>query len=152
MRADGLGGGDHVFARWPGAGVADVLHDRAGEEIIHLQNQAHLLVQRFAGDVADVVAVDQHAALLRLIEAGDQGDDAALAAAGGADQGDHLAGLGFEVDVVQDGPLGVVAEGDVLEFARFRHARQGLGVGQVLAPPASGPAGRRCVRRRPWPS
>ena len=32
-----------------GLGIANIFHHRAGEEIIHLQHQAHLLVQRFAG-------------------------------------------------------------------------------------------------------
>ena len=35
-----------------GLGVADVFHHRAGEQIIHLQHEAGLAVERFAGDVA----------------------------------------------------------------------------------------------------
>ena len=93
--ADGAGGVDHLFVGGAGAGVADVFHHGAGEEIVHLEHEAHLLVQRIAGDVADVVAIDEDAALLRLIEAGDEGDDAALAAAGRADEGDGLSGAGL---------------------------------------------------------
>ena len=89
-----------------GLGVADVFHHRAGEEVIGLQDQAHLLVQRIADDVADVDAINKDPALLGLIEAGDQGDDRTFAASGGADEGDGLARLGFEVDVVQTGRAG----------------------------------------------
>ncbi len=67
-------------------------------------------------DVGDVVAVDEHLAAGGQIELGDEVDDRAFAAAGLADEGDGLAGLGGEVDVVQDRLLRIVAEGDVLEL------------------------------------
>ncbi len=54
-----------------------------------------------------------------------------FAAAGVADEGEHLAGVGFEGDIVQDGALGVVAEGDVLEGNAADDAGQGIGVGLV---------------------
>ena len=72
MRADRLGGGDHLLSRWRRPGRSGCCPSTvAAEQIIHLQHQAHLVMERFAGHVADVVAIDQHAALLRLIEAGD---------------------------------------------------------------------------------
>ena len=58
------------------------------------------IVMRAAGDV---------------VEARQQVDDRRLAAAGGPEQRDHLAGLGIDVDVVEHGADRVVAEADVVE-------------------------------------
>src|SRR5262249_45510514 len=84
--ADRLGGVDDFLVGGAFAGVADVVHHSAAEEVILLEHETRLAVERVADDVANVVAVYEDAAMLRLIETGDQGDDAALAAAGGADE------------------------------------------------------------------
>jgi hypothetical protein len=52
VAADRAGGVDHFFIGGLRLGIADVFHDRAAEQIIHLQHQAHLPVQRIAGDVS----------------------------------------------------------------------------------------------------
>ena len=66
-------------------------------------------------DVAHVDAVDQDAALERVVEARDEVDQAGLAGAAAADQGDGLAGLGADRDVLEDDVAGLVAEGDMLQ-------------------------------------
>ena len=87
-----------------------------------LHDDADLLAQRVELDVADVVAVDQHLAAVDVVEARDQVGDRGLARAGRADQGDGLAGLGAEADVLEDRPARIVGAGDVLELDRARPA------------------------------
>ena len=132
MAADRLGRGDHVVQSRTRLCVADVLEHRAAEEIIHLQHQTHLLVQRFATDEADVLLIDQDAPALRLIEPGDQRNDAALAAAGGADQCDHLAGFGAQAHVVKNRALRVVAERDIFESHVTINVAERFGLRHVL--------------------
>ncbi len=60
------------------------------------------LRREFELDVAQVVAIDGDAALAWGRRSAAQVDDGALARAGGAEQGDPLAGLGFEGDILQD--------------------------------------------------
>ena len=95
--------------------VGDVVADRRGEQEDVLLHDADRLAQRGERDVADVDAVDRDAAAGDVVEARHQVDDRRLAAARRAHERDHLAGLGVDVDVAQDGADGVVAEGDVLE-------------------------------------
>ena len=54
-------------------------------------------------DLAHVGAVDQHRALARVVEAGDQRHQAGLARARGADQGHRAPGLDLEVDAAARG-------------------------------------------------
>ena len=79
----------------------DVLADAAGEEEALLGDDPELAPQRPLLDAAQVVAVDQHPALLRVVEAGDQLGEGRLAGAGGADQGQGLPGRHVQVDVAQ---------------------------------------------------
>ena len=76
--------------------------------------------------VAHVVPVDQHGSLLYVVEAGEQAGDGALAGAGGADDGDGLAGVDMQIQVAQDRLVAVVAKGDMLEIYRSLDRRQGL--------------------------
>ena len=71
--------------------------------------------QRVERQLAHVGAVQQHAAPVDVVEARDQGGEGGLAAAGGPDQRDRLAGRDLEVDLRQHRPLAVVAEPDLLE-------------------------------------
>ena len=96
------------------AAVGDVLADGAGEEEDVLLDDADLAAEGGEGHVADIDAVDRDAAAVELVEARQEGGDRRLAGAGGADEGDGLAGADVEVDVRQDRLVGAVAEGDVL--------------------------------------
>ena len=80
-------------------------------------------------------SVHQDSALLRLIKACDQADDAGLTRASGADERDCFAGLGFEGNVFENpGVLrrGVVAEEYVFELDMAADRRQGLRMRPVL--------------------
>src|SRR5262249_54649303 len=88
---------------------------------------------RLEADLAHVVAVDQYApALIRdVIEASEQVDDRGLAGAARPDDGDDLAGMDLERDVMQDRLFGVVTKGDVLEFDLATDGGQVDGVRRV---------------------
>ena len=79
--------------------------------------------------MAQIDAVDQHAAALRHVEALDQLGERALAGARGADDADHLPRRHVEADVVQHfRAVDAIAESDVLErdiAADRRQARHG---------------------------
>ncbi len=78
-----LGCLDHFFIGGIQAPVADIFHDRVGEQESVLQDQAQLAAQVGLADIADVLAVDGDLPAIDLIEAGQQVDDGGLAGAGG---------------------------------------------------------------------
>ena len=73
--------------------VADVLADRAGEQPRVLQHHARAGAHVAATQVGDVLAVEQDAAAVELVEPHDEVDEGGLAGAGRADDRDRLAGL-----------------------------------------------------------
>jgi hypothetical protein len=105
---------------------AEVAGDRAREQEGLLRDQADPIPEVLALDVADVDAVDVERALGDVVEARDQVDERALAAAGAADDRGRPARRDVERDVVQDRVLGAgIAELDVPE--RHRARRRGRG-------------------------
>ena len=74
------------------------------------------------------------AAAARLVEAAEQVDDRGLAAAGRADQGDHLPGLDPQREVRQDRLAVLVVEVDVLELDLLQQAGDRLRIRAVAAP------------------
>ncbi|MDQ0684005.1 hypothetical protein QFZ56_002968 [Streptomyces achromogenes] len=80
---------------------------------------------------AHVVAADEDRAPGDVVEAGQQQRDRGLAGAGRADDGEGLAGADLEAEAVEDGTVGVVAEGDVVELDGRRGVR-GERLGAVL--------------------
>ena len=103
-----------------------VLHG-AGEEHGLLRHVAEPVVQGVKGIIPHVDAVDQDGALRRVIEPRDEAGECRLAAAGRADDGERLAALDAEADVLElvGGCMGI-AEGDVAEFDRAGLAPFGL--------------------------
>ena len=98
-----------TFERGGGAGLAlgrrqvpdqterDVVGDaEPGQQPRLLEHHADLGVR-----AGDDLAVEAHGAIGRPLEAGDQAQDRALAAAGAADQRDDLAGFDGEADAVE---------------------------------------------------
>ena len=112
----GLCGADHVLAGHAVAAVGDVLEHRAVKEPGVLQNHGELPPQLVALQLADVHAVQQDRALRHVVKAHEQVDHRRLAAAGFAHDGHHLARLGGVADVVEDGLVCLVAEGNVAEL------------------------------------
>ena len=111
---------------------ADVVGDRAREQVHVLQHQAEQPAHVGEIELADVDAVDRDPAARHVVEPQQQVDQRRLARAGGADDADALAGADLEADVLEHQVVVVVGEPDVVE------ARCG---------PAPG-AGRRAGARR----
>ena len=105
-----------------------------GEQERLLRHDPHLRAQRAARDVAQVVAVDEHASGGRVVEARDELGHRRLAGAGGADQRDGLARRDVEAHVLERvdrrrilvvvAPPAGVGEGDVVESDLAADARQ----------------------------
>ena len=84
------GGSRICAASASGLPEGDVLADGAGEQERLLRDDPHLRAQRAAGDVAQVVPVDQDAPGGRVVEARDELCHRRLARAGRADERDGL--------------------------------------------------------------
>ena len=72
-------------------GSCESVFGRAADDAPHLRHDADVASQRRPLHVGDVLAVEQDAAALRLVEAEEQSHDGRLAAARRADERDALA-------------------------------------------------------------
>src|SRR4029077_12077036 len=79
-----------------------------------------------------VLPVDGDAPAADLVEAEQEARDGGLAGAGRADHRDPVAGRNLEADVLEDLPVRLVGEGDVLEADRPALDRERLGPRLVL--------------------
>ena len=92
----------------PGAPVGDVVGHRAREHEDVLRDVAHRAAQRVPVEVAHVLAVEQHVAGPRVVEAQHEPQQRGLAGPRGADDRVRLPRRDDEVDAVQDvGAVGV---------------------------------------------
>ncbi len=86
-RAHGL---VHLLVGGLRSGEGDVVPDGPGEEERLLGDDAELAPQRVQGHRLEVVAVDEHPPVGRVVEAGDQLGQRRLAGPGGPDEGHRL--------------------------------------------------------------
>ena len=93
----------------------DVVAHRGGEQERVLRDRRDRAPQLAQVELAHVDAVDEHAPCLHVVEARDQRCQRRLARAGAPDQRERAALGDVEIDLVQDRPLGVVAEAHALE-------------------------------------
>ena len=100
----GTSGGGGVSSG--GGGVGDVVGDGAVEEEDVLLDDAEESAVGLDVDGAEVGAVEGDAAGGGVVEAGDEVAEGGLAGPAGANEGDGLAGQGFEVDVLEDPLVG----------------------------------------------
>ena len=101
---------------------------RIADEV--LEDDADMGAQILDGEVPEVDAVDQDAALVGIVEPGQQLDDGGLAGAVLADQRQRLAGLQREVQAAHRPALGVgIAEADILEDDALSRIGCGKGLG-----------------------
>ncbi len=115
VRLGGCGSADDLVIGGAGGAEGDIFADGIGEEGGLLEDDADLGAEGVEGGAADVEAIDADETGGGVVKAGQEADDGGLAGAGGAEQGDDLAGLDGEVDIGEDFML-AVAEGDVLEL------------------------------------
>ena len=112
--------------------VADVLADGAREQVRRLQHHADARLDGFQRQVGVVVPADHDAPALGLVKAAQQVDDGGLAAAGGTHQGDGLAGLDVQVEVLDDRHFILVPEMHMLKDDIAADGARVDGVGLVL--------------------
>ena len=97
-----LGGGNALLVGGVQTAVADVVHNGAGEEVGVLKNRTQRPAQVVLADGAYVDAVVGDHAALDLVEAVDEVGNGGLACAGGAHEGNLLAGVGVDRYVLQN--------------------------------------------------
>ncbi len=115
-----------------------VEHRQVGEQRAELEQHAQAPAQpvellAIAG--VDPLAVEDHLALRRRVDPGDQAQQRGLAAARAAEDGRDLAAREAQRHVVEDRAGGVIAEADVVDLD------QGVGVQAITSPPFTGGAG-----------
>src|SRR6266478_8924175 len=97
--------------------VADVLHDRAVKQGYVLGNDGDSGAQALLGDPRNVLAAEQNAAALHIIETLQQDEQGRFAAARLPDQAGALAGLDPQAEIGKHpAPVGITKV-DVLEYA-----------------------------------
>ncbi len=115
----GIGRPGHGFQLGPGRlgpAHAQVVLDRAVEQIGILVHHGDLTANLIEGEIAQVAAADQYTSGLRVVEPQQQTGDRRLARAAGPDDAHALAGLDGERQArVGRAPGARVGEGDVLE-------------------------------------
>ena len=109
-------------------GVADahVGFEGVVEEVDVLEDEGELRHEVGGVPVAHIFVADAHASRVHVVEARDEARDRGLAAAGGADDRGHRLRFDAEGHALQDGVVGLVGEGHVLEGNR--RARRGRGL------------------------
>ena len=110
----GLGSGDYLIHGCVRLAVGNVLPHRAGAQPGVLQHHAVAAAQGGAGHIPDIGAGHLDAAAVYIIEPHKQVDEGGLAAAGGAYDGDALAGLHIQREPFDERTVGQIAEGNIL--------------------------------------
>ena len=109
--------------------IGDVGFDGVAEEIGLLEHECHLRAQAVERDVANVSAVDDNSAGLRIVKPRDQVHQRGLSRAGWPDDGDHLPAFHFKRHIVNYRLFRVIPKRHMLEFHTPRPIRrQRLGV------------------------
>ena len=106
---------DALFIGGIQSALADIVHDCAGKQVDILQNNAQRAPQVGLSNLVDVDAVIADLAVRQIIEPVNQVGDSSLSGAGRTDEGDLLAGLGVERDVMQDLFIRRITEVHVIE-------------------------------------
>src|SRR5215471_4228901 len=100
----------NLVRRRPRPAVGDVLGDRGVKEHGVLQHETHLSAKRGERVGPHVIAVDADGAVRHIVEPGYKSEECRLSASGFADEGDALAWLYGQADVLQDRRARRVAE------------------------------------------
>ena len=115
VRVGGVCRGDDLLSARAGRGIGDVFSDAGGEEYRLLQHDGELAAQVGELVVAQINAVQQDLSRGRVVEAREQADQCGLAGSRRPDHAEARPRRDHEGDVVQDGPVRPIGEGDALE-------------------------------------
>ena len=124
MGGGSLGGGDHFGVGCFGATKGDIVPDRSAEEVGFLQHQTDLRTQAVNGYFPHILTINQHGPRAYVVKAGQQIDDAGLAATRRAKQRHRLPRLGDETHALQHRVAAEVAKRDLAELHLARNWRQ----------------------------
>src|SRR5258708_5864193 len=116
MHADQLCRGYHPLHRDICIPQGDIVDHRSGEEEYILQYHADAPAQGVEFKVFDPDIIDTNFALLYMVKPVQQADDRGLAATRMADDGDRLAGVYGEGDILQDIAVVVISKKDLVEL------------------------------------
>ncbi|MNM47098.1 hypothetical protein D3C81_580600 [compost metagenome] len=116
MSANLPAGPDNIFPAHFFAEHAHIVDNRSGVEIRVLLHETDDPVQLLLRQQADIRAVDLHAALIHIIEAGQQVDKRAFARSRRADNPDELARPDMQIKAVQHLLSLRIGEGDIVEI------------------------------------
>ena len=122
-----VAGADDLLPRRVRLAEGDVFRDRAAKQPRILQHHAEAAARGGAGIVRDVMAAQQDAAGIDIVEAHEQVHDRGLARAGGSDDGDMLALFHVQVQIPDELGIRLVGEIHMAEL----HTAVAAG-GQVL--------------------
>ena len=120
----GLGGFrrlDDLFFAGAGFAVGQVVANAAFKQVHILADQANGIAQGFQADLADGLAVDADLTPFGVVEAQQQFDQGGFAGAGGAHQGERMAGRHVQADAMHAGSAAAIAELDVVETHLAAH-------------------------------
>ena len=123
---------DHFFFRCVRSAIADILKNRIGKEEYILLDDADIFMDGALGHIPDVPTVNGDPAAGHIVKPGDQLTQSGLAATGGTNNGDGLAGGYINAHIVQHIQIAVIGEGHILHPNRTLHICQRFCVGLVL--------------------
>src|SRR5258706_11328165 len=128
----------HLFVGGALLAEPDVFSDRHVEQHVLLEHHRHALAQRLTRYLPDIDTIDGYAPFIRGVEAKDQIEQRALAGAARADDGNGLANLELETEVVENRRFAAfILERDAVEGDIVGDTRQVRRTGPVV-----GAAGR----------
>ena len=104
----------HLFLSGLPVSVADIVENRSAEQDRLLRDQRDLPIPTVHSDLVEILPVDADMPLSRVVEAVEQVHHGCLSGAGGTDDGDQFAWLGFERHICQDRLAWIVGKVDVL--------------------------------------
>ena len=116
MNIGRAGRGDDFGRFGIGPGIGDVVVEAFVEQHRILGHDADGGAQAFLAYLADVLAVDEDAALVHVIEAEQQARQGGFSGTARAHHRHLLSGGDGEADLVQDGAVGVVGEAHLVEY------------------------------------
>src|SRR6266568_7650018 len=128
----GFRGGDDLLLAGAEAAIGDVRAYRVVEQGDLLADQRDGTAQRAERHLADILSVDGDAPGVDVVEARNEVENGGLAGAGGADQGDSLAGRHHEIGAGERRRRPVIAEGDAAEADLAAAHGERLGAGPIL--------------------
>ena len=131
MGAGTLGGVDDLLAGGVRLAVSNVICHSTCFQPGFLQDHTQVAAQRIPRYGVNGVAVHLQGAAVDLVKAHQQVDQGGFAAAGGADQGNALAGLNAQVHVFNQGHIRHIAELDMLKLHTACTVGQGNGIGGI---------------------